>query len=71
MSSDSVSIRIPRSLHDLIQELIKGSDFSSVEEFVLFVLKDVVYENREEKTKDLTPYEVRRIKDKLKILGYL
>ena len=71
MSPDSVSIRIPRPLHDLIQELIKDSNFTSVEAFVLHVLKDVVYENREEKTKDLTPYEVRRIKDKLKILGYL
>lgn len=71
MRLDKVKIRIPRPLHDHIRDMIQGSRFSSVEDFVVFVLKDILYEGQEERSKDLTPYEVRRIKDKLKILGYL
>ena len=71
MSKEEISVKIPKALHDHIEGLIRESGFRTVEEFIVFVLRDVVYDNTEQKSGDLTPYELRRIKDKLRLLGYL
>ena len=71
MSDKKTAIEIPEPLYKHIEGLIQGSGFNSVTDFVVFVLRDVVYDNREMESSDLTPYEERRIRDKLKLLGYL
>lgn len=69
MNQPKVTIKIPRHLYDHIHELIEDSGFSSVTEFVVFVLRDIVYEGRRET--EFGPQDVENIKRKLKSLGYL
>ena len=71
MPNAKVSIKIPKPLYEHIKGLIKDSSFNSVTDYIVFILRDIVYEGQCEEHSDLTPYELRRIKDKLKILGYL
>jgi hypothetical protein len=71
MPQPKVTLKIPKPLYDHIKGLIDGSGFNSVTDFVVFVLRDIVYEGRREESKELTPHELQRIKQKLKDLGYL
>ena len=71
MPQPKVTIKIPKPLYDHIKGLIGDSGFNSVTDFIVFVLRDIAYEGNHEKGTELTPYELRRIKDKLKLLGYL
>ena len=70
MSRDKVTIKIPKNLYNHIKELISDTGFNSVTEYIVFILRDLVYEGQNEDRDELSPYEVRRIKDKLKTLGY-
>ena len=71
MSSDKVAIYIPKSLYDEIKKRVEQSEgeFKSVEEYVEFVLQEVVKE--EEPQQVYTPEEEEEIKKRLKALGYL
>ncbi|TRO48477.1 CopG family transcriptional regulator [Candidatus Bathyarchaeota archaeon] len=65
-SEDKVSIKIPRSLYDKIQEKIQGTSFSSVDVYVTTKLEnefpaDPVYTKEEEEL----------IKERLRKLGYI
>ncbi len=79
MPQPRVTLKIPKPLYDHISRLIEGSGFNSVTDFVVFVLRDIVYEGRvpqAPKTGQGEPVEfsgeqLERIKDKLKTLGYL
>jgi hypothetical protein len=71
MPDEKITLQIPKALHDHIMGLIKESGFESVNDFVVHVLRDVVYDSQEKDHEALTPYELRRIKNKLHLLGYL
>ncbi|MFH1999653.1 MAG: CopG family transcriptional regulator [Planctomycetota bacterium] len=71
MTESEVSITIPAPLYEHIQGLIAGSGFKSVRDYILFILRDIACEGRADPPENPTPYEIRRIKDKLKLLGYL
>lgn len=65
-SEDKVSIKIPKSLYDKIQEKIQGTSFSSVDVYVTTKLEnefpaDPVYTKEEEEL----------IKERLRKLGYI
>ena len=68
-----VTIKIPRPLYNRIQELIEGSGFNSVTDFIVYVLRDLVTirKSPDEIFENLTHDEILRIKDRLKSLGYL
>jgi Arc/MetJ-type ribon-helix-helix transcriptional regulator len=70
MPNPKVTIKIPKPLYDHIKGLIGESGFNSVTDFIVFVLRDIVYEGREGGT-EFTPEELEHIKKKLKTLGYL
>ena len=70
VNQPKVTIKIPRHLYDHIHELIKDSGFSSVTEFVVYVLRDVVYDGSRREG-EFSPQEIDNIKRKLKSLGYL
>jgi hypothetical protein len=82
---DKVTLKIPRPLYERIQTLIDGSDFGSVTEFVVFVLRDLVYlgggDSRpgaaapasgdgSDRT-EFTGEEIRALRERLRRLGYL
>ncbi|RLF23869.1 MAG: CopG family transcriptional regulator [Thermoprotei archaeon] len=68
--TEKVSVEIPKALYDKIKEFIdKHGGFKSVEEFVCFVLEQVLEEETTERP--YTPEEEEEIKRRLRALGYL
>lgn len=72
MSVDKVTIKIPRTLYDKIQQVTEESGFSSPTEFIVYVLRDLVGERAVAHSSDsLTADEIEAIRRRLKSLGYL
>jgi Arc/MetJ-type ribon-helix-helix transcriptional regulator len=69
MGRDKVSLKIPRPLYDKIKTVIEGSGFSSVNEFVVYVLRDLLSAKALDK-KELSAEEIEAIRQRLKSLGY-
>ena len=67
---EKVNVPIPKSLYKKIEEEIKDSDFESVEEYVAFVLREVLSEDEEEE-EDFSKEEEEQVKERLRSLGYL
>jgi len=66
-----VAIRIPRFLYEKIKKQVEeSSEFKSVEEYVIFVLEELLKEEGEEEAV-YSPEEEEEIKRRLKALGYL
>jgi len=70
MSTDRVTLKIPRPLYERLQEVVQGTGFGSVNAFVVHVLRDLVSETRDTPTA-LTSREVGLIRERLRNLGYL
>jgi hypothetical protein len=70
MAQDKVTLKIPRPIYDKLKKVIEGSGFSSVNEFVVYVLRDLISSGLDE-SGDLTKKEVDAIRQRLKNLGYL
>ncbi|MCK4837103.1 MAG: CopG family transcriptional regulator [Candidatus Aminicenantes bacterium] len=69
MPKEKVTLKIPRPLYDRLSTIIKESGFSSVNEFVVYVLRDLVSLGFND-NKELTKEETEAIKKRLKNLGY-
>lgn len=67
---DKVTIKIPRPLYNKLKKIIEGTGFSSVNEFIVYVLRDLV-SIKEENKEELTKEEIQKIRERLKNLGYL
>ena len=70
MENDRVTLKIPRPLYEKLKTVIQGSGFRSVNEFVVYVLRDLVSLKQGETEKDLSKDEIEAIKQRLKNLGY-
>jgi len=68
MGRDKVTLKIPRPLYDKIKAVIEESGFSSVNEFVVYVLRDLISVSKEKK--ELSSEEIEAIRQRLKNLGY-
>ena len=71
MPMDKVTLKIPRPLYDRIKRIIQPSGFSSVNEFVVYILRDLMSELSSAEREDLTSGEVDAIRKRLKNLGYI
>jgi Arc/MetJ-type ribon-helix-helix transcriptional regulator len=68
----NVTVKIPRPLYRKVQQVVEGSGFSSPTEFIVYVLRDVLGERREQGAMGtFSESELADIKRKLKNLGYL
>ncbi len=67
---DKVTIKIPRPLYNKLKKIVEGTGFSSVNEFIVYVLRDLV-SIKEEGKEELTKEEIQKIRERLKNLGYL
>jgi Arc/MetJ-type ribon-helix-helix transcriptional regulator len=67
---NKINIAISKDLYDKIQQRVNmfGDEFKSVEEYVAFVLEEVV---KEEQGMAYTQEEEEEIKNRLKSLGYI
>jgi metal-responsive CopG/Arc/MetJ family transcriptional regulator len=68
---DKVTIKIPRPLYDNLNQIIEGSGFNSVTEFVVYVLRDLLSSRTLRKEPALSGKEIEMVKNRLKSLGYL
>lgn len=63
------SVAIPTSLFERIKERIEEADFTSVSDYVTYVLREILAEEEEEKS--FTKEDEEQIKARLKALGYI
>ena len=68
---DKVTIKIPRPLYDNLNQIIEGSGFNSVTEFIVYVLRDLLSSRTIQKEPVLSTKEIEMVKNRLKSLGYL
>ncbi len=66
-----VTIKIPRELYRRLSQMIAGTGFSSVNEFIVFVMRTLASGGEIKGEDRLTSEEVRSIRERLKKLGYL
>ncbi|MFQ6136363.1 MAG: CopG family transcriptional regulator [Candidatus Hydrothermarchaeales archaeon] len=65
------TVSIPIPLYDKIKERIKDTGFTSVSDYVTFVLREVVSETKEEEREPFTKEDEEKVKGRLRALGYL
>lgn len=68
---DKVTIKIPRELYNKLGQLIEGTGFSSVTEFIVFVMRSLASSEEIKVSDKLIAEEGRVVRERLKILGYL
>ena len=66
-----VTIKIPRELYLTLRRSIAGTGFSSVSEFIVFVMRTVASGGEIRGGSGLTEEEVKAIRERLRKLGYL
>jgi hypothetical protein len=73
----TVTLKIPRPLYERLKQVIEGSGFHSVTEFVVYVLRDLAAEHsgrpppHPEHVEPLSPEEIEAVRRRLESLGYL
>ena len=68
------TVSIPITLFKKVQERIQDTGFSSVSEYVTYVLREIFAEEdqtQQKKEHAFTPEDEKRVKDRLRALGYL
>ena len=66
-----VTIKIPRPLYDNLTEVIEGTGFNSVTEFIVYVLRDLLSSRSVTSEPSLSKKEIEIIRRRLKTMGYL
>lgn len=69
--SDRVTLKIPRPLYEKLQRVIDGSGYRSVNEFVVYVLRDLMAEQPLSSDARFSEKEIAIIRERLRRLGYL
>ncbi|MCD6529221.1 CopG family transcriptional regulator [Candidatus Bathyarchaeota archaeon] len=62
-------VSIPTSLFKKIEERIRGTEFSSVSDYVTYVLRELLNEEEEEEV--FSEEDEEKIKARLRALGYI
>ena len=68
---DRVALGIPRSIHKKLQDVIERLGFQSVNESIIYVLRELLAERVQGNVTPLTTREVGLIRQRLRSLGYL
>ncbi len=66
-----VTIKIPRDLYDALKKLTSSSGFSSVNEFIVYVMRTVASGGEPNSNDRLTGDEITAVRERLLRLGYL
>ena len=62
-------VSLPEDLYDKIEAKVQATEFHSVDEYVVFVLEEVLDEGEEEVS--FSEKEEEEVKNRLRALGYL
>ena len=68
---NKVTIKIPRELYKKLKDVIRDTGFSSVTEFVVYAMRNIVSGGRLKGEDKLTDEEVRKVRERLRRLGYM
>ena len=63
------AVLLPAELYSKVEEVVNSTDFSSVDEYVVFVMEEVLKPDEEE-GQVFSEEEEREVKERLKALGY-
>ena len=66
---NKVTLKIPRELYQRLSYMITGTGFSSVTEFIVFVMRTMALGGEIRGEDRLTAEEVRAIRERLRRLG--
>jgi Arc/MetJ-type ribon-helix-helix transcriptional regulator len=64
-------VRIPAEIYEKIEERIKETEFESVDDYVTYVLREVLASLEEEEEQVFSEEEEEKVKERLRALGYL
>ena len=70
MEEEKKAVLLPAELYSQILERVEATGFGSVDEYIIFVLEEVIKESGEEE-KAFSKEEEEEVKKRLKALGYL
>lgn len=68
---NKVTIKIPRELYRKLSQMVADTGFSSVTEFIVFVMRTLASGEEMPEADRLTAEEIRVIRERLRRLGYL
>jgi len=71
MKEEKKAVLLPTELYSRVLERVEATDFGSVDEYVIFVLEEVLKEEGEEGERALSDEEEAEVKKRLKALGYM
>lgn len=72
MNKEYGNVKIPKELINKIDARVKETGFESVDEYVTFVLEEVIKEVEEDEPEDVFSEEdEKKVKERLRALGYL
>jgi Arc/MetJ-type ribon-helix-helix transcriptional regulator len=69
MKEEKKTISLPTEIYTKVGQRIAGTEFQSVDEYVIFVLEEVLKEEEPEAT--FSKEDEEQVKKRLKALGYL
>ncbi len=67
---EKVKIEIPATLYRRIEEKIVDTGFSDVNEYIIYVLREVLAEDEADE-EELSEEDEEKVKERLRSLGYL
>ncbi len=70
-SDTKVTIKIPRPLYNSLKELIADSGFNSVNDFIVYILRDIAAITKTDVDGQFENEEIETVKERLRNLGYL
>ncbi len=70
MGEEKKNVPIPAQLYEAIDQRVKETEFKSVEEYVTFVLEEVLKDDDEDEVA-FSPEDEEEVKKRLRALGYL
>ena len=70
MKQEKKSVLLPAELYEKIGERVSATGFGSVDEYVIFVLEEVL-KDEEEGDQAMSKEDEEEVKKRLKALGYL
>lgn len=70
MVDEKKAVYLPAEIYDKVNERVKVTEFESVEEYITFVLEEVLKDDDEEEDV-FSEEDEEEVKKRLKALGYL
>ena len=69
-NEQSKAVNLPTDLYNKIEQRVKETEFESVEEYIIFVMEEVLKDDEEEGIA-FSKEEEEEVKKRLRALGYL